>query len=111
IAQWFAEFERTRRKELVKLDAELSAKIDIPLPEGALTLRARADRIEHRADGRFAILDYKTGRVPTAPQVRSGLSPQLTLEGAMLQRGCFGIPPGGEIAETVYVSLRGGQPP
>ena len=33
----------------------------------------RADRIEQLADGSFAILDYKTGRVPTQKEVRSGL--------------------------------------
>ena len=31
----------------------------------------RADRIECLADGRYAILDYKTGAPPTAKQVRS----------------------------------------
>ena len=41
------------------------------------------------ADGSYAILDYKTGQVPTAPQVASGLSPQLTLEGAILRAGKF----------------------
>ena len=40
-------------------------------------------------DGRYAILDYKTGQAPTAAQVRSGLAPQLTLEGAILRAGGF----------------------
>ena len=40
------------------------------------------------------------------------MSPQLTLEGAILRAGGFGdIPPGASIAEFVYVSLRGGEPP
>jgi ATP-dependent helicase/nuclease subunit B len=112
IAHWFAEFETARRKELIKLDAELHAKLEIPVPGGMFTLRARADRIEHRADGCYAILDYKTGSVPTPPQVKSGLAPQLTLEGAILRAGRFGtIPQGSSIAEFMYVSLRGGQPP
>ena len=56
--------------------------------------------------------DYKTGQVPTAPQVKTGLSPQLTLEGAILRAGCFeGIPQGASIAEYSYVSLRGGERP
>jgi ATP-dependent helicase/nuclease subunit B len=50
--------------------------------------------------------------VPTAPQVKSGLSPQLTLEGAILRNGCFeGIAAGGSIADYSYVALRGGEPP
>ena len=51
------------------------------------TLRTRADRIEQLRDGRYAILDYKTGSTPTEKQVRTGLSPQLTLEGAILRAG------------------------
>ena len=42
-----------------------------------------------RADGSFAILDYKTGQPPTGKQVRMGLSPQLTLEAAILREGGF----------------------
>ena len=52
-------------------------------------LSARADRIERRRDGSFAILDYKTGQPPTGKQVRMGLSPQLTLEAAILREGGF----------------------
>ena len=75
------------------------------------TLRGRADRIERLADGRYAILDYKTGQVPTEKQVRIGISPQLTLEAAILRRGGFpGIAAGGSVAELVYVSLKGGEP-
>ncbi len=76
-------------------------------------LRARADRIEHRNDGRYAILDYKTGQMPTAPQVQSGLAPQLSLEAAILRAGRLrhDIPAGASIAEFIYVSLRGGDPP
>ena len=42
----------------------------------------------------------------------SGLTPQLTLEGAILRAGKFeGIPAGASIAEFLYVALRGGEPP
>jgi ATP-dependent helicase/nuclease subunit B len=74
-------------------------------------LRARADRIERGADGSYAILDYKTGQVPTEKQVRIGVSPQLTLEAAILRRGGFpDIAAGAAVAELVYVSLKGGEP-
>ena len=86
-------------------------KLEIPLGHRTFTLRTRADRIEHLRDGSYAILDYKTGRPPTAPQVSSGLTPQLTLEGAILRAGQFeGIPAGASIAELIYVALRGGEP-
>ena len=48
-------------------------------------------------DGRYAILDYKTGAPPTEKQVRTGLSPQLTLEAAILRQGGFKDIPGGRI--------------
>jgi ATP-dependent helicase/nuclease subunit B len=112
IAGWFANFEAKRRPGIARIDAEINGTLDIPLKDRVFTLRSRADRIEHRTDGRYAILDYKTGRVPTAPQVKSGLEPQLTLEGAILRAGCFGeIPKGASIAEFLYVSMRGVNPP
>jgi ATP-dependent helicase/nuclease subunit B len=112
VAHWFVDFERERRAALTQLFAEVGASLEIPIGESVFKLRTRADRIERLADDRYAILDYKTGQVPTAPQVKSGLSPQLTLEGAILRKGCFeGIPSGGSIVEYSYVALRGGEPP
>src|SRR5215471_8791278 len=111
IARWFAGWETIRRGSVAALAAELSGKIDIPLGERVFTLRARADRIERLAGGSYAILDYKTGQVPSEKQVRIGVSPQLTLEAAILRRGGFqNIPADASVAELVYVSLRGGDP-
>jgi len=111
IARWFAGWETLRRRSVAALTAEVSGKIDIPLGERVFTLRARADRIERLADGGYAILDYKTGQVPSEKQVRIGVSPQLTLEAAILRSGGFrDIPAGAAIAELVYVSLKGGDP-
>jgi len=109
IAQWFAGFEIARRGNLKKLDAEIGGRTEIPFGNETFTLTVRADRIECLADGRYAILDYKTGKPPTEPQVRTGLSPQLTLEAAILRRGGFtNIPAGGSVAELLYVRLSGG---
>jgi ATP-dependent helicase/nuclease subunit B len=111
IARWFTDFEARRRANVSAISAEIGAKLEIPLGNRSFTLRTRADRIEHLRDGRYAILDYKTGRPPSGPQVSSGLTPQLTLEGAILRAGQFeGIAAGGSIAEIVYVTLRGGDP-
>ena len=44
--------------------------------------------------------------------MRTGLSPQLTLEAAMLRGGAFdGIVAGSPVTELTYVALRGGEPP
>ncbi|MGH6771642.1 MAG: double-strand break repair protein AddB [Xanthobacteraceae bacterium] len=111
IARWFADFEQARRANVTAIVAEVGARLEIPLGNRSFTLRTRADRIEQLRDGSFAILDYKTGGVPTPPQVLSGLSPQLTLEGAIVRAGEFAeIPRGASISEVSYVSLRGGDP-
>jgi ATP-dependent helicase/nuclease subunit B len=113
IVGWFADWEHARRDNLAKILAETQGKIEIPLDNArAFTLSARADRIEQRHDGSFAILDYKTGQPPTGKQVRMGLSPQLTLEAAILRKGGFEtIDAGSSVGELVYVRLSGNNPP
>jgi ATP-dependent helicase/nuclease subunit B len=111
IAHWFAAFEIERRGTLHELHAEIGGRVEIPFGSEIFTLTTRADRIEHLKDGRFAILDYKTGAPPTEPQVRTGLAPQLTLEAAILRKGGFeAIPAGGTVAKLIYIRLRGGDP-
>jgi ATP-dependent helicase/nuclease subunit B len=109
IARWFvSEFEPARRMKSAALIVEQDGYYDIALGERSFRLRTRADRIEVLPDGRYAILDYKTGAPPSDSQVKVGLSPQLTLEAAILRHGKFdGIPSGGSIAELAYVRLRG----
>ena len=88
-----------RRPQLEAVQAEIRGEIEIPLGGRSFHLSTRADRIERLGGGAYAILDYKTGQVPTARQVAAGLSPQLTLEGAILRAGQFAdIPPGASIA-------------
>jgi ATP-dependent helicase/nuclease subunit B len=113
IAAWFSDWEVGRRGQIIKIEAEIEGKIQIPLDHArSFVLSARADRIERRRDGTFAILDYKTGQPPTAKQVRMGLSPQLTLEAAILREGGFAdIPAGSSVSELVYVRLSGNNPP
>jgi ATP-dependent helicase/nuclease subunit B len=111
IARWFTVWEAERRAALEALHAETRGEIEIPLGTRSLRLSARADRIERLADGRYALLDYKTGQVPTAPQVSCGLVPQLTLEAAILRAGKFpDIAADASVAALIYVSIKGGQP-
>jgi ATP-dependent helicase/nuclease subunit B len=113
IAAWFGGWETSRRINVVRADAEKRGEISIPL-DGTrqFILSARADRIEHRSDRTFAIIDFKTGQPPTGKQVRMGLSPQLTLEAAILRDGGFdGIDAGSSVSEIVYVKLSGNNPP
>jgi ATP-dependent helicase/nuclease subunit B len=111
--RWFLAYERERRGDGFR-PALLEAKgaTELAAPGGTFTLEARADRIDrHAADGRLAILDYKTGNPPSSPQVNSGLSPQLPLEAAIAQAGGFaGLSPA-QITELVYIRLGGGAEP
>ncbi|HEY5128703.1 MAG TPA: double-strand break repair protein AddB [Bradyrhizobium sp.] len=113
IARWFAEWEAARRGDIATIAAEIRGEIKIPLDNARIfTLSARADRIERRGDGGYAILDYKTGQPPTGKQVRMGLSPQLTLEAAILREGGFAdIDAGTSVEELAYVRLSGNNPP
>jgi ATP-dependent helicase/nuclease subunit B len=113
IIKWFSEWEAARRGDITAIKAEIRGEIPIHLdPERIFHLSARADRIERRADGSFVILDYKTGAPPTGKQVRMGLSPQLTLEAAILREGGFeGIDAGSTVAELAYVRISGNNPP
>lgn len=52
-------------------------------------LRGTADRIDHMADGSIAIVDYKTGKPPSAAMVANGFSMQLGLLGLIAERGGF----------------------
>ena len=113
IASWFADWEIARRSHVSAIDAEIRGEIQIPLDNARqFVLSARADRIERRPDGSYAILDYKTGQPPTGKQVRMGLSPQLTLEAAILREGGFaGIAAGSSVSQLTYVRLSGNNPP
>jgi ATP-dependent helicase/nuclease subunit B len=113
IAKWFSDWETARRGNVRAIDAEIKGEIPIPLDNArTFVLSARADRIERRRDGTFAILDYKTGQPPTGKQVRMGLSPQITLEAAILREGGFAnIPADSSVSELVYVRLSGNNPP
>ena len=113
IAKWFAEWETARRAGVTAIDAETRGDLKIQLDnERTFTLTARADRIERRSDGSYAVLDYKTGAPPTGKQVRMGLSPQLTLEAAILREGGFkDIDADSSVSQLVYVRVSGNNPP
>ncbi|MPT48126.1 MAG: double-strand break repair protein AddB [Sphingobium sp.] len=56
---------------------------------GGITLSGTADRIDRLATGGIAIVDYKTGKPPSAKQVKQGFSLQLGLLGVIAEEGGF----------------------
>lgn len=110
IASWFIEFEEKRRSDAIHavLIEELGfMKVDAG--SATFELRAKADRIDRLPDGGLAIIDYKTGQPPTAPQVESWLVPQLSLEAAMAFAGVFPSLDAAPVRELIYLRLSGGR--
>ncbi|MFT8719001.1 double-strand break repair protein AddB [Acetobacter sp.] len=92
IADWVAQAEGARRKETAPVAILTEAKGRATVtdaPGGPFTLTGRADRIDLFSEGGAALLDYKTGSVPSTKDVLAGWSPQLPLEAAMLTLGAF----------------------
>ena len=113
IADWVAIAEQARRIAAPRAirGIEANGTWTLEAPAGPFTLRGRADRIETLPDGRLALLDYKTGIVPTNADVVAGRAPQLPLEAAMAQAGAFGPHLTGTAAELTYWRLTGGYVP
>jgi ATP-dependent helicase/nuclease subunit B len=112
IADWVGAREAERRAAAppVQIASELRGDWRLPQPLD-FVLRGVADRIERRADGSVAILDYKTGTLPTQKDVANGSKPQLPLEAAMALAGAFGNGFSAAVAELTYWQLTGGFEP
>ena len=109
VAPWVVRFERKRRVG-AQLIIEQEGLHAFASPGGEFIVTAKADRIELR--GALAdVLDFKTGQAPSAKQVQSGLSPQLTLTAAILRSGGFAEVGQVESGELTYVRVSGGRIP
>lgn len=108
IAGWIIDFEREHRAGLRRAYAELRGEIEIAGLSRPVRLVGKADRIDELDDGTIAIIDYKTGAVPSAQQVESGLAPQLPLEAAMAARSGFGEIGEVRTSRLLYLRLTGG---
>ena len=110
-AEWFIGFQRKRAHEVRESWAETRGRLDFETVGGPFALTAKADRIDRLADGSYAILDYKTGQLPSKPQIESGSSPQLPLEAAIAEAGGFEDLAEAAVSALFYVRLSGGDPP
>jgi ATP-dependent helicase/nuclease subunit B len=107
-ASWFVGEERARRAFIAKSFVEIEGRIEV---SDGFSLHGRADRIDILSGGGAAILDYKTGTLPTNKQIKAFLAPQLLLEGAMIRRGGFGDLGKRNPEELLYVRFGGGKEP
>ncbi|MFM8747249.1 MAG: double-strand break repair protein AddB [Aestuariivirga sp.] len=110
-ARWLADHEPQFRHGAERTVAECPGAIELNVAGEPFRLSCRADRIDLLADGAARIIDYKTGKVPSPPQVQKGMAPQLTLQAAILAQGGFAGIKARETSDIVYVHLTGGDPP
>lgn len=67
------------------LAVEAKGAVDV----GGVTLKARADRVDVGPSGVLGIIDYKSGALPTNPQLVGGFALQLGLLAALAERGAL----------------------
>ncbi len=89
IAEWFVERDSERRKANPIICSEIYAEMPIVINGIDFTLTAIADRVEFYKDGMVALIDYKTGSIPTKSEIDSGVRLQLPLTAAMIEHGAF----------------------
>jgi ATP-dependent helicase/nuclease subunit B len=111
IAPWLTDEDRALREGILRVASEVPASYEVLVKGESFKLTGRADRIDIFAGGSARIVDFKTGDPPSAKQVEIGLSPQLTLEAAVLDRGGFSHLPALAASDLLYVKLSGGEPP
>lgn len=110
IAAWVAALEIGRRAKLTPIGAECRGEITIETPGGPFILTGIADRMEEDTDGRRLIVDYKTGSLPSARDMKAGFAPQLPLLAAIAEDGGFPGLGAGEVVGLAYWRLSGGEP-
>jgi ATP-dependent helicase/nuclease subunit B len=107
-AVWFVDEERSWRAAIAHSHVEIDGRMAV---SESFELYGRADRIDILKSGGAAILDYKTGKPPTASQIRKFLAPQLLLEGAMIESGGFGDLGKRKTEALLYLQFSGGKDP
>ncbi|MBW8723748.1 MAG: double-strand break repair protein AddB, partial [Inquilinus limosus] len=108
IAAWFVETEtRLRAAGRRAILTEQKGLVTLDAPAGPFALSGIADRIDRGPEG-LVVVDYKTGVVPSNPQILAGHQPQLPLEAMMIRDGGFpGVPPGVPVAGLEHWRLSG----
>ncbi len=110
VASWLVAFERDRRVDIAQSFSEIEGSLLLPAKAGPFLLSGKADRIDRFKDGSLAILDYKTGVLPSPGEIKAGYAPQLPLEAAIAAAGGFPGVESAAVASLLYWKLSGGYP-
>jgi len=88
-ADWFIAQEKSWRNQTVSIHSELKRTLSIKVGQVDFALTAKADRIEKREGEEIAVIDYKTGALPSVTDVNLGIASQLPLEALMIDQNVF----------------------
>lgn len=110
IIDWIIDCESKRRRDLTAIFAEVAGHLRREIGGEVYTISARADRIERARDGRYRLLDYKTGQLPSASDIKNMFSVQLTLEASILRAGGFETLGAALAHQFDYIRVHGGFP-
>lgn len=86
----FLTLDRQWREDTKPYLVEHRSSCKLALGQHEIQLNAKADRIDFWGERGIAILDYKTGKAPSNPELINGKKPQLPLEMVMAAEGAFG---------------------
>ncbi|WP_188236731.1 PD-(D/E)XK nuclease family protein [Sphingopyxis sp. LK2115] len=110
-AFWLPRIEPALRwaaRQLIEAEGRSALKAEAwgEIALDGVTLSGTADRIDRMPDGRLAIVDYKTGKAPSAKAAFDRLDNQLGLLGLIAQRGGMKGIDAADVAALEYWSLQ-----
>lgn len=106
LIDWFIDQETKWREDAIP--GILEREGTYTLADKDFTLKAFADRIDTVKDGTAAIIDYKTGSVPSNTKIQAGYAPQLPLEALILLKGAFPDFTQKQVSSLAYWKASGG---
>lgn len=88
--EWVASEVRASDREVLAVEENAKGRFEFD----GVTVHGKPDRIDRTPGGGVAIVDYKTGKPPTAAQVEAGFALQLGVLGLIAEAGGFPAAPG-----------------
>lgn len=105
---WYIEQEQNWRTETTSIHSEIEGAYTLQTNNAEFTITARADRIDHRSDGTYALIDYKSAGQYAKISMENGKLPQLPLEAMILNNQGFTELKTGETSHLSYWVMTGG---
>ncbi len=87
VATAFIGWEEKRRPHIEEVSSSVAGRFTLKTAAGPLAITTLTDRVEKRRDGSYALIDFKTGALPSQKEIHTGLALSLLLQGAALEHG------------------------